>query len=197
MSGLASLALEIVWFRILLQFVPGTSYAFTAMLASVLGGIAIGGAVAARVIGRTADLTTALALVSIATGVAVLGSLMFLAWSYQAGWQTSGTIQACAAAILPAAVCMGLAFPLALRIATATAEQQASAPRAVGRLYAANVIGAIAGALLGGFLLLPALGSRASAILLSATYVLAGLMLVMSHPRRRRGCFGSPAVSTL
>ena len=35
-SGLASLALEIVWFRMLVQFLPATSYAFTMMLATVL-----------------------------------------------------------------------------------------------------------------------------------------------------------------
>ena len=46
-SGFASLGLEIVWFRLMLQFVTATTEAFTAMLATVLGGIAIGGLVAA------------------------------------------------------------------------------------------------------------------------------------------------------
>ncbi len=36
-SGFAALALEIVWFRVLVQFLPATSYAFTTMLATVLG----------------------------------------------------------------------------------------------------------------------------------------------------------------
>ena len=54
-SGAASLALEIVWFRILLQFLPATTYAFTTMLATVLGGIALGGAIGARVLAKPRD----------------------------------------------------------------------------------------------------------------------------------------------
>ena len=43
-SGLVALALEILWFRILVQYLAATTYAFTTMLATVLAGIAIGGA---------------------------------------------------------------------------------------------------------------------------------------------------------
>ncbi len=46
-SGFASLGLEIVWFRLMLQFVVATTEAFTAMLTTVLGGIAAGGMLAA------------------------------------------------------------------------------------------------------------------------------------------------------
>ena len=47
MSGFVALALEILWFRMLLQYLAATTYAFTTMLATVLAGIAIGGAVSA------------------------------------------------------------------------------------------------------------------------------------------------------
>ena len=49
-SGFASLALEIVWFRLMLQFVVATTEAFTAMLTTVLGGIAVGGMLAAVIL---------------------------------------------------------------------------------------------------------------------------------------------------
>ena len=52
LSGLAALALEIVWFRMLVQYLEATTYAFTTMLATVLGGIASGGAVAAPLLRR-------------------------------------------------------------------------------------------------------------------------------------------------
>jgi len=38
-SGFASLALEIIWFRALVMFVPATIYAFTMILAVVLAGL--------------------------------------------------------------------------------------------------------------------------------------------------------------
>ena len=44
-SGFTSLALEIIWFRALVMFLPATTYAFTMILAVVLGGIAGGSAI--------------------------------------------------------------------------------------------------------------------------------------------------------
>ena len=41
-SGFASLALEVVWFRVLTLFLRPTVYGFALMLAAVLAGIAIG-----------------------------------------------------------------------------------------------------------------------------------------------------------
>ena len=46
-SGVMSLALEIIWFRMLVVFLRPTAYAFTIMLACVLAGIALGSALAA------------------------------------------------------------------------------------------------------------------------------------------------------
>ena len=46
-SGVMSLALEIIWFRMLVIFLRPTAYAFTIMLACVLAGIALGSAIAA------------------------------------------------------------------------------------------------------------------------------------------------------
>lgn len=188
-SGFASLALEIVWFRILVQFLAATTYAFTMMLATVLAGIAIGAAMASRLLRRDRDWIATLVYAQVGTGLAAVLSMWFLGWSYQAGWRTSGAIQGSAAAILPAALLMGLSFPIALKIAAAWSDgtgRQASAARSVGRVYALNVIGAIVGALAGGFLILPTLGSRGALLALSALYIASGLMLLWLHPRRWR-----------
>jgi spermidine synthase len=190
LSGLASLALEIVWFRILVQFLPATTYAFTTMLATVLAGIALGAALASRVLLRARDYLAWLTGVQLGTAVAAVVSLMFLGWSYQAGWRTSGSIQASVAAILPAAMLMGLSFPIALRLGAvrdvSTSSDRAAVGRNIGRLYALNVAGAIAGSLAGGFLIVPWLGVRRGLILLSAVYALSALAVVAVHPARRR-----------
>jgi spermidine synthase len=197
LTGFASLALEVVWFRILLQFVSATTYAFTTMLATVLAGIALGGAIAARRLRRIDhDWPRALARVSAATGLSALLSIIFLAWSYQQGWRTSGVIQASAAAILPAAVCMGLSLPIALRVAALGQGRRLSAQavaRAVGRLYAVNVMGAIAGALAGGFVLLPWLGSRVSLVTMAALFLGAAFIVAVVSSRRRRLLAGGTA----
>ena len=72
--------------------------------------------------------------------------------------------------MLPASVLMGMTFPLVLHLGVAGAGG-ASPASTIGRLYAANVLGGIAGAVVAGFVLLPALGSRAAAIGVAAVYL--------------------------
>lgn len=176
LAGFAGLALEVVWFRLLTLFLAATTYAFTTMLATVLAGIALGSAIAAGCVTRSADRVRTLAWMHIATGVCVLLSITALAHTYRAGWRTSGVVQACVLAMLPAATLMGATFPyaLALWLGNTTAE----IGKRVGVLYAVNVCGAVAGTLLGGFLLLPWLGSRGSLLVIAATYLVAAAVLV-------------------
>lgn len=179
-SGFVALALEIVWFRMLVQYLAATTYAFTTMLATVLAGIAIGGAIAARLLRKTRDWPSWLAVLQAATAVVALLSAIFLGWSYAAGWRTSGDAQASAAAIFAVTLLMGLGFPIALRAAAfpEPGDSAATVASRVGRLYSLNVLGAIAGALTGGFVLLPLLGTRRALMLLAALYGASALLLV-------------------
>ena len=179
-SGFASLGLEILWFRLMLQFVVATTEAFTAMLATVLFGIALGGFLAARILRTGARATLWLAVVQAATGLATVGSMSLLLWTMAAGWKTTGLWTAVLIAILPAAIAMGVGFPLALGLATgqsAGGHDRAEIGRRVGVMYALNVAGAIAGSLAAGFLLLPWLGAQKALIAVAALYVGSGLMV--------------------
>jgi spermidine synthase len=184
-SGLVALALEILWFRMLVQYLAATTYAFTTMLATVLAGIAIGGGLAALALRRERDWMAWLAVVQLVTACAVLGSATFLGWSYGAGWRTSAELQASAAAILPVTILMGLSFPIALRIAASPTSEESpgTVARRVGRLYSLNVLGAIAGALLGGFVLLPLLGSRRALIAMAALHGASAVFLIARRPQ--------------
>jgi spermidine synthase len=189
-SGLASLALEVIWFRILVLFVPATTYAFTIMLAAVLGGISAGSWLATPLLRRERDWIGLLARIQAATGLVVLLSMAALAWTFGRGWRTSGEIQASVLAIFPAAALMGLAFPIALKLwsrgSGAGDAPGGVSPRDLGAAYAVNVAGAIVGAIVAGFLLLPRAGSRASLVACAALYVLSGLLLAWVAPRRWR-----------
>lgn len=184
-SGFAALALEIVWFRVLVQFLPATTYAFTTMLATVLGGLAAGSALAARHLATPRHWAGRLAWVQGATSVVVLLSLALLGETYAAGWRTSGLTQGAAAAILPASLLMGYAFPIALALWRRVGLPLDAPDRPVGRLYSANVLGGIAGAIVGGFVLLPQFGSRRALIALAALYLATSLAMLV--PRRRWG----------
>lgn len=182
-SGFASLGLEIVWFRLMLQFVVATTEAFTAMLTTVLGGIAAGGFIAAAVLRSNRDALPWLGLVQALTGVTVIGSMSLLLWTVQVGMNTMQLWVAVVIAILPPSLCMGVGFPLALGIA-----ERASAPdqiaRRVGSLYSLNVAGAILGSLATGFLLLTRAGAVNTLIILGALLVVSGMGVLARVPGR-------------
>jgi spermidine synthase len=82
---------------------------------------------------------------------------------------------------------MGLGFPVALHIASSASSLSAfDIARRVGRLYSLNVCGAIIGALVGGFVLIPTLGTRVALIVLAAAYGASAILLIARHPQRGR-----------
>lgn len=185
-SGFASLGLEVLWFRLMLQFVTATSEAFTAMLATVLGGIAVGGLLASRLMRARINLTFALTIVQAVTGLATVASMSVLLWTVKHGWDTMSLWRAVGIAILAPAIAMGVGFSLALGAASRAPGRDSGgigvADR-IGRVYALNVIGAIAGSLVAGFLLLPWLGAMHALIALAACYVASGALLAATRRR--------------
>jgi spermidine synthase len=189
-SGFASLGLEVLWFRLMLQFVTATAQAFTAMLATVLAGIAIGGLLAAQLLRRRSDLAWWLTITQAVTGLLTLGSMSFLLWTVENGWDTMTVWRAVAIAILPPSIAMGVGFSLALGAASRAAGGDAAAIGVgdrIGRLYAVNVAGAIAGSLCAGFVLLPWLGAMNALVALAALYVASAALLAFLRAEAGNG----------
>jgi spermidine synthase len=184
LSGLAGLALEVVWFRLLVLFLPATIYAFTTMLGTVLLGIAVGSAIASWRVRTSTNPAQSLVRIQIATGVTILLSMAALAFTYRIGWRTSGMTQACILAMLPATMLMGATFPFGFSVWLENARNGIGGR--VGLLYAVNVLGAVIGAVAGGFLLLPVLGTRGSLLVLSGVYIGCGCLLAAVSGGRRR-----------
>ena len=175
-SGFTSLALEVVWFRVLTLFLRPTVYGYAFMLATLLSGIAAGSAVAALLIKRRFDRLFVLALLEAALAVATLLSFTALA-SIPAsvrtvepllGWVIGPylTYQSvvCFVVIFPAAVLLGVAFPIGLSVWLGEASPPARVATRTGVFYSLNLAGAIGGSLVAGFVLLPQLGSRGSLV---------------------------------
>jgi len=77
-------------------------------------------------------------------------------------------------AILPATAAMGATFPAMERFIAPLSEDR----RCIGGIYAANTFGAVAGVLLGVFVIAPALGFRASVWCFGLVSVVCGLAVV-------------------
>ena len=198
-SGFASLALEVIWFRVLILFLGPTTYAFTLMLASVLAGIAAGSALIAPVMRLRIDWLQALAVLQMGAAVVAVQSFSSLRrvarvpeWlSSLAAWP-GGDLQLPAAvativAIFPTAILMGLAFPVGLRLWAGAEPAARHTAARIGVFYSVNVCGGIAGSIVAGFVLLPELGSRSSLIAVSALFLLSGLLIQAVLARRRPG----------
>jgi spermidine synthase len=173
-SGFASLALEVVWFRILVVHLGATAYAFVAMLSTYLSGIAIGSWAVVPLAARARNPLRLLVAVQAATGIVTLLSLAGVAAIFDR--PRSGSAQITALAILPAALLMGAAFPVGLRLWAGNRGPDVS--RRIGTFYALNVCGGIAGSIAAGFVLLPRVGARWSVIAAAALFVASALMLL-------------------
>jgi spermidine synthase len=195
-SGFVSFALEIIWFRMLVVLLRPTTYAFTVMLATVLGGIAVGSWIATPLISRRRPNPLALlAGLELLIGLAAVFSMVAVGqatavWAWAAPMFEGGRLAyfgpmaiTSIAAILPAALLMGIAFPVGIAIWASDVDESRAGER-VGAIYAVNVAGAVAGSLVTGFVILPLLGSRGSLLLISALTLCTGLLLVTQLPRR-------------
>jgi spermidine synthase len=198
-SGALSLAYEVVWTRILAVLFDSSIYGFVLMLATVLLGIALGGAVGgAFVRWRTSPQVVGLAFGWLEVGIGVAAVLALVAFGGAYDWlvalrgsgsvlerlvRTDPRLMAVLSilTVLPAALLMGATFPVAARL---WAAGSGSLGQRLGGVYAANVAGAIIGSLAGGFLLVPVFGAHHSLMLLAAANVVLGAMLLGVAGRR-------------
>lgn len=203
-SGLLSLALEIVWFRMLVVFLRPTAYAFTLMLAAVLAGIALGSAIATPLLRRRGPWLAVLTVVQLVIAVTAVLSFNTLSRLQQVADSASPVLVqlgidpylapiviACLLAMLPTTLLLGFAFPIGLALWTTGSAEPA---RRIGSFYSLNVLGAIGGSIASGFILLPLLGSRGSLIAIAALALLSSVMLALTQWRTRPNFAGFMAL---
>ena len=185
LSGANAFLYEVLWTRLLAHVMGGTVYAFATMLASFLTGIALGGLLAGR-FGRTrAQATTALAVCQIAIGILSAAIYTWLQGYVPTETGLTENVVLAGLVILPATLFVGATFPLAVRVLAGSADQ---APHATARTYAWNTVGAIAGSILAGFLLIPALGFEGAIRLgVGVNFLLAAAVLLIVSDAARLG----------
>ncbi|HXG71650.1 MAG TPA: fused MFS/spermidine synthase, partial [Gemmatimonadaceae bacterium] len=191
LSGFASIALEVVWFRVVTLFLRPTVYGYALMLTAVLSGIAVGSFLVAPFMRRRWDWMLVLAVLEVVIGASTLLSFatlsMIPAVMKMAGPLVSNVIGPYLAyqlivsflVIFPTMVLFGAAFPIGLRLFVgddgAAASMQAG--RRVGVFYSLNLTGAIIGSLAAGFFLLPRLGTTGTVIVLAFVSAASGWVL--------------------
>lgn len=203
LSGLAALGAEVVWTRLLSLLLGGTVYTFSIILAVFLIGLGIGSSFGAAV-ARGGRPRTMLGVAQLLAGGAIAWAAWQLArsvpyWPIQPAlahspWHTFQLdLVRCLWVMLPAAVLWGASFPLALaaampRTAPAAGGAAVDPRQVVGKVYAANTLGAIVGALglsISGIMLLGT--QHAQQVLIGVSLVAAAAALLPCLGTREEG----------
>ncbi|HYV49636.1 MAG TPA: fused MFS/spermidine synthase [Myxococcaceae bacterium] len=164
-SGATGLTYELVWSRHLGNLLGNSGEAHAVVLATFMGGLALGAWALGGAADRTARPLRLYGMLELATAAyalafpAVLGGLGALyagaAPSLGVGAKVAARVAVSAVALLPPTVLMGGTLPAMVRHFSA---DLAAARREVARLYAVNSLGASAGAFVAGVGLVPAVG---------------------------------------
>jgi spermidine synthase len=199
-SGMAALALEAVWMRVLVQSFSATVYSFSIMLACFLFGLYYGSArVADRVDGELRPLeklaglqygigfsVAAIAVLAYAVPKVFSNFLWLLAGLSSGNFAVASVIAQFLVAsvlILGPTMMLGAMFPYGVRAVTHDIERRAAG---TGIVYAANTTGAVIGSLLAAFALLPAFGTRGALLVIALMFAVSGLILQGGALTRRQ-----------
>ncbi|HWE24223.1 MAG TPA: fused MFS/spermidine synthase, partial [Myxococcales bacterium] len=177
LSGFVSLALEVVWTRVLVLVVGSSTHAFVTMLAAFLVGISLGSGVTRLFVDRLKDPRRAFGWVQVGIAAATLAAIPAMnelvaraqQWMFalEERWLalSFGRFAIAFAIMLVPTFFIGMVFPIA---ATLHVRGTRSLGGDLGRVYGALTLGNIAGAVLAALVLLPAAGMQRAILFASA-----------------------------
>jgi spermidine synthase len=189
-TGLAAPALAVVWFRMLELYAERTSYAFAIMLATGLGGIAVGSCVAAVLTRWLRNSLVPLTIAVLAVAPAALSSTYLLTKTYTFADRFGSLVPSddpsaprfvfvtSALTVLPTTLLVGLVFCIGLRAWTGGARPSEMGQR-VGVFYACSVAGGVVSVPLVGMGLVPLLGARRSVVAIAVLALISGVALAL------------------
>lgn len=167
-SGLCTFVYEVLWTRLLSHILGGSVAAFAIMLGSFLTGIALGSLVASRIARTRSQAATAFVVSQLGIAITSISIYYALNQYISADIEYQSKVILAFLVLMPATLFIGATFPLAVRVYASGAS---SAARSSARVYSWNTLGAILGAAIAGFFLVPLLkyeGAIRTMVLLNA-----------------------------
>jgi spermidine synthase len=181
-SGLTSLAYQVLWTRLLSSGTGNSTYVFTAILATFLIGITVGAVVFSRARGLLHRPIVWIAVGQIAVAAIAFAGLVLVIGrpSLIDPGQWLETVQAVVGPILlvvlPATIVMGFTFPAS---STLLGDDPLRIAANAGRLLAANTAGSITATFVIPFFVIPAIGSPSAVAVLALINVATGAILIL------------------
>lgn len=205
LTGFASFVYEIGWIRMLSLLFGSSTHSFDIMVSAFIFGLAFGGLAALRVIRKAQNLAWAMVWIQVFMGAAAMASVylfepivylineshLILAKTEE-GYVALGIYKylLALAFMFPASFCAGMTLP----IITHLLVRETGGEKYTGYVYGWNTIGAIAGAALGGILILPLLQLKNTIAFGAILDMALGLIILSFYPWasvvRRRLAYG-------
>jgi spermidine synthase len=193
-TGLSSFVYEIVWVRMLSLALGSTTHAFEIMISAFIAGLAFGSFWIRKRIDRLAEPLLIAGWAQLFMGLAALTTIFSYSLSFDgvaslmaslaptSGGYTLFNIASAFIAILlmfPTAFFAGMTLP----VFTASLLKFGAGSQAIGKVYAANTIGAIVGVFLAIHLFLPFLGMKSAIILAALIDIILAVVILRSLTR--------------
>ncbi|HEY6631962.1 MAG TPA: fused MFS/spermidine synthase, partial [Rhizobiaceae bacterium] len=191
-SGFASLVYQVTWVRLLGLGLGSTSASISIVVSSFFLGMSLGSYFFDRIANTRAGELKAYAALELCIGICgllllpVLLNLDYLlSFAPAVGTQPVLKLFVTLALLIVPTTCMGATFPV---IASLLAGTDARLGRLISQLYSLNTFGAVAGAVLSGFVLIPNLGLDGTIYVAAAVNILIGIAaLMLAAPRKSTG----------
>ena len=189
LSGAILLSLEVIWFRFLQLFEFGTSLIFAVMLAIVLAGISTGGFITSIFYRKRIHITNFIKEFALIGGILTAATYIFFNYIYIKVLSINlphymTFIIYSLFLMFPVSMISGILFTT---LGRAIKNDHMSETGATGLLTLANTTGAMSGALISGFLLLPLAGMEKSFFILALCYGLIVLLIPKKYSTRSQG----------
>ncbi len=193
LSGLTALGGEVIWTRLLSLLLGASVYTFSLILAVFLVGLGCGTAIGSRLARTSARPRLWFGVCQLVLPLGMVWTAFLIGHVIPYGEPTyvfqervyqnmaihyTWDFARCFVTLLPATLCWGASFPLAL---AAAGKGQPDPGRLVGGLYATNTIGAIVGALVTGLWAIAAVGTQHAQQGLALLAGLAALLLLFEQ----------------
>ena len=185
LSGATALVYEVVWLRQLILIFGSTQFATSTILATFMGGLALGAVVAGRWLGRSRfkplmiygglEIGIGLYALAVPTLFGALSPIYERLWAAGASEDfvlfSLAKFVGIAAVLLLPTILMGASLPV---LARQVADDRERIGGKVGGLYAVNIFGAIAGVFIAGFLAVPGIGVQLTIWITAMVNILLG-----------------------
>ncbi len=195
-SGLSAMAFQVAWTRALILSLGSSTYAFSAIVACFIFGLAIGSFTISFWADKIKNPLGIAGLIELIIGLSALlivplfGEMPEIVRRIS---EAKGSFEhillieifyVFGLLILPT-LCMGVLMPLICR---GYDPQSSSAGKSVGNVYASNTVGNIIGAMVAGFILIPSklVGMQNTIILASVICGLVGTVFILNETRRSK-----------